>query len=474
MAEVKISVIVSTFNRRSKLKKTIKSVLCQSFKDFELIIVDDCSTDDTEKLVKTFNDDRIKYFKTRKNSGHDGLPKNLGINKAQGEYIAFLDDDDVYRKDALKILYKYIAHSGADLVYGDYLIDGKPGWSVDFNSRVLTQMNYISMSVVMVRKFCLIKVGGFNEKIPKFKDWNLWIRLHKRGYKLLHIPIIISEVSIGEDSISNRVKIDQDEKGNYLPTFFNPVDCNIYADQSILGRGRDIKVAVFTLTMNRLEYTQRAIQQAKKLAGYPFTWFVIDQNSQDGTKEWLKEQKWANVVYNESNVGIAKAWNQAVDFIKQTGKYDIIIKLDNDAELMTENWLKAMVDIFKINRRLILSPCVEGLEDSPGGVLRNNSSGKSPYMMIDDKVLGLVPNLGGICFAAPIELYDNFQFEEETFWMGNKDYILSQYAKQTGYGLFYMEEYRVWHIDGTLGQKEKYPEYHALTKKLITQKAKYE
>jgi glycosyltransferase involved in cell wall biosynthesis len=480
MAEntIKVSVIISTYNRKKSLKKTIKSILAQSLQNFEIIVVDDCSTDNTEHFVRTINDERIRYFKTHKNTGHDGLPKNLGVNKARGEYIAFLDDDDTYRPDALKVLYNYITHSGADVVYADYMIEGKPGWSIDFNSRLLTKMNYVSMVVAIFKKRCFIEIGGFNENLHIFKDWNLWLRFHKRGYTFLHVPIIIATAAgAGKDRVSIKYNkyVEDLGGGSYRSKEFHPIDCKIYADKTMLGRERDLRVAVFTLTMDRLEYTKRSIEQAKKTAGYPFSWFVVDQGSQDGTKEWLKEQKWIQkIIYNEKNVGIAKGWNQAVDTIIESGKYDIIIKLDNDAEMLTQNWLQAMIEIFKINRRVILSPCVEGLEDSPGGVLRQTSSGASPYMTINDKILGLVPNLGGICFAAPKELYDNFRFEEETFWMGNKDYMLSQYAKQTGYGLFYMEEYRIWHIDGTKGQKAKYPEYEQIKKKLITQKAKYE
>ena len=194
------------------------------------------------------------------------------------------------------------------------------------------------------------------------------------------------------------------------------------------------------------------------LAGHPFDWFVIDNGSADGTVEWLKTQK-VKVIENPKNVGIARGWNQAIELIKKAGGYSIIVKLDNDAEMMSDNWLKTLVELFDRNRKLILSPYVEGLEDSPGGVLRQRMSEGSPYVLINDRVLGMVPFLGGICWAAPIELYDDFKFDEKTFIAGNKDYLISQYANQQGYKCFYAEELRLWHIDGTKGQKEKNPEY---------------
>lgn len=461
----RVSVIISTYNRATLLKRAIKSVLDQSMPDFELIVVDDCSTQgDVERLVHSFGDDRVKYLRTPENSGHDGRPKNLGIAAATGEYIAFLDDDDQYRPDALKILLTYAQAGGQDLVYGDYLIDGKAGWSVDFSVARLTQQNYIAMSVVLARRETLLKVGGFDEEIPKFKDWNLWLRMQKAGASFLHIPIIVSEVS-GDTagSVSTRFEVETGPDGSYKPTFFNPADCKIYPDKTSLGARKPLKVAVYTLTMNRLEYTKQMWKAMHKLAGYPFDWYVIDQGSTDGTQEWLKSltrdyegRKFRYRLY-EQNVGLAKGWNQIVDFVKAEGEYDIIIKIDNDAQMMTPKWLEKMVEIFERNRKVILSPYVEGLENSPGGVLRMRASGDSPYLMIHDRVLGMVPNLGGIVFATPIELWKDWKFDEA--YEGNKDYLLSQFARKIGYSLFYMEELRVWHIDGTTGQHQKFPDY---------------
>ena len=79
-----ISIITSTHNRKYLLERAIKSVLAQSYKEWELIIVDDCSIDGTESLVKSFTDSRIKYLKTETNSGSDSLPKNLGIKEEIG------------------------------------------------------------------------------------------------------------------------------------------------------------------------------------------------------------------------------------------------------------------------------------------------------------------------------------------------------------------------------------------------------
>ncbi len=461
MDKVKISVVVSTFNRKKLLKRAINSVLAQSLKDFELIVVDDCSKDGTDKLVSSFGDKRIRYFKTKKNSGADSLPKNIGIIKAKGEYIAFLDDDDAYRPDALKILTKYLERTGADVVYGDYILhdNGKnsAGWSLDFNPSMLGRRNYISMCVAAMKRDILLEIGGFDENIPKFKDWNLWVRLQKFGKSFVHIPIIVTDVYLQKESISNKYKTEIDEGGMHKPTF-NPSDCPIWATKTVMGAEKDLKVAIFTLTMNRLDYTKMMFESVYKLAGHAFDWFVVDQGSTDGTIDFVKDNAF-KVIENKENIGIARGWNKAVEEIKKAGAYDIIIKIDNDCQMMTDGWLRDLVDIFKRNRKVILSPYVEGLESSPGGVLRQTTTTDSPYMLINDHLVGLVPYLGGICWAAPAKFYDSFSFDDSGFMVGNKDYIASQYAKQLGYTMFYVEELRLWHIDGTEGQKTKYPKY---------------
>ena len=157
---------------------------------------------------------------------------------------------------------------------------------------------------------------------------------------------------------------------------------------------------------------------------------------------------------NTINKGIAESWMQAVEIIKTKTNADIIIKADNDAIFMTQNWLRDMVSLFKRNTKIILSPYVEGLDANPGGVLRQRMSNEMPYVLINDKVLGIVPYLGGIVWATPAELYNGFKFPDNL--PGNKDYFISQYARRMGYSLFYMEEARVYHLGGNKGQVVDY------------------
>ena len=99
---VKVSVIIPTYNTAKWLEQSIDSVLCQTFTDYELILVDDGSTDDTSSIVKNFDDKRIRYF-YKANGGLAGA-RNMGLGKAKGEYIAFLDSDDLWPESYLEVM----------------------------------------------------------------------------------------------------------------------------------------------------------------------------------------------------------------------------------------------------------------------------------------------------------------------------------------------------------------------------------
>ena len=101
-----ISVIIPTYNAAKYLSTTIKSVLDQTFKDFELIIIDDGSTDNTKEIVKTFNDSRLKYY--YQSNQERCRARNKGILESKGKFISFLDADDCYYKHKLKYLLEFL------------------------------------------------------------------------------------------------------------------------------------------------------------------------------------------------------------------------------------------------------------------------------------------------------------------------------------------------------------------------------
>lgn len=112
----KISVIVPMYNVEKYLSLCISSILNQTFKDFELILIDDCSTDNTLKVAESFSDSRIRILRNEKNSGAPGAVRNIGIDAAQGEYIVFCDSDDAILPEELEVFFNTAEKNNADIV----------------------------------------------------------------------------------------------------------------------------------------------------------------------------------------------------------------------------------------------------------------------------------------------------------------------------------------------------------------------
>jgi len=196
---VKVSVIIPTYNRPHFLKEAIKSVLYQTFKDFELIIVDDNSSIKIkEKAIDIFSDDRIIYIKNNTNLGGSGA-RNKGIEIAKGKYIAFLDDDDIWAKSKLeKQLEVFSQNESIDIVYCNRFIINENKQIISLrehhkNNDLSQEQFYLELlkknnivggsSSFLASKKTLIQVNGFDESIRSAQDLDLFLRLAKNGNK---------------------------------------------------------------------------------------------------------------------------------------------------------------------------------------------------------------------------------------------------------------------------------------------------
>lgn len=449
---MKVSIIISTYNRADRLEKAIKSVQNQTFTDWELIIVHDGDKHILEDNQDTHN---IKHIYI-KHFGNDTKPKNTGILASKGDYIAFLDDDNTWRPDHLQALVNEIEkYDDVDLVYGDRWIvfedqsqPNRRGIAEDFHFGVLGDHNYIDTSDVLVRREALFAVGGFDERYKKYVDWNLWWRMEKYGFYFKRVPLLITDYYIHSDMKSLRP---EDAKGQGIPAW-DPVDVEV--ELPYLGKKRKPKVAIFSLVYDRPEYTEKCFDSLYKTAGYPFTHFIVAQTPKDA-KLIKKLYPKAHLIENKENVGISKGSNQALDAIGKD--YDIIMKVDPDCLFITPNWLKTMVRIYKSNHKIALSCYIQGLRDNPGGAPREFYG----YLFKEHEQLGFSKHLGGICHFVSAKAYEDFRWDENSFLHGQQDLELSMYLNSRGYAMAYMENYFSEHYEGTEGQHAKYPEYFA-------------
>ncbi|WP_434938665.1 glycosyltransferase family 2 protein [Shewanella sp. HL-SH8] len=115
-----VSIVMPSYNAEKTIAVSINSVISQSYSDWELLVVDDCSTDNTISIVQSFCDKRIKLFVLRENSGSPVIPRNFAIDKASGEYIAFLDSDDIWFADKLSFQLSAMKSSGYLISHSSY------------------------------------------------------------------------------------------------------------------------------------------------------------------------------------------------------------------------------------------------------------------------------------------------------------------------------------------------------------------
>lgn len=451
-----ISVIMSTFNRADTfLPKSIESVRKQSLKDWELIIVDDCSFDNTQEVVESYQDQRIKYIKLNENFGSDTHPKNVGASASTGEYLLFLDDDVVLRPNALKTLKKELdSNPQLDVVYGDMWItpNNEAGIAHDYDRQFLMLRNYIDTSSAMMRRSAIFDVGGWDETLKKFVDWNLWVRMTKAGKNFKRVSEFTFDYTLHSDAKSQRIETpmyEHPELGTLFEPTFDPAGC--YIKLPYLGEVKEPRVAIFTIHYDRLAYTQVTQKLMFETAGYPFDWYCVD-NGTDGTFEWLDKMEVCKLLHkNPENKGITESSNYLIDVISK-GKYDIIIKVDNDVEFQTNNWLADIVDLWKRNNMIYVSPYVEGLRDNPGGAMRIG------YGMIGTEFIEVTNHIGGIFAAVSAKAYSNFRWSDE-FLHGNQDLEASHAFRLENYMPCYYPKHRITHMEGTEGQQKRYKQY---------------
>ena len=206
----KVSVILPTYNRPEKLVEAIKSVLEQSYQNFEIIVINDAGAD-VENIISFLNQRKnITYMKHSQNRGL-AAARNSGIKVARGKYIAYLDDDDIYYPDHIESLVRFLQESDYKVVYTDayrahqikensrYTVTKRDlPYSFDFDCDRILLENFIPVLCFMHEKSCLDEVGFFDEELSTQEDWDLWVRL-SRKYKFAHLPKVTCEFTWRED-----------------------------------------------------------------------------------------------------------------------------------------------------------------------------------------------------------------------------------------------------------------------------------
>ncbi len=211
MENTRISVVIPAYNGEKFISKAIESVLRQTVQDFEIIVVDDCSKDRTADTVREYakKDKRVKLFVLEKNSGGPAKPTNVGIEQSQGEYVSYLDQDDIYLPDSFEKRLKILEKGGVDVLIANmWVVDLESGRFIDYLD------SNVSSFMISRKMFDLNEIGLLSEEASGIDEyeWLMRYRLKKgtAGIKYFSEPAVlymrhegqISEADYSEKSVN--------------------------------------------------------------------------------------------------------------------------------------------------------------------------------------------------------------------------------------------------------------------------------
>ncbi len=254
---MRISVIIPAYNSAKTIEQALDSVQAQNYPDMEIIVVDDGSTDDTVGVVNSYslsvnrgkvpksnnyepitNDIPIQLIRLPKNAGV-AAARNAGIKEAKGEWIAFLDSDDVWMKGKIEVQMRHIALSGADMVCAEVLDFIQSSERMPVGEKGITvsvlkvdqfiSANPVATSTVIIKKAVLGDAGLFDERFCGPEDYDLWIRVaSKSNIHKLHAPMVYYRSGNG---------ISMDDR-RFLPQVLKVLD-KAYGQGGALARYQD-------------------------------------------------------------------------------------------------------------------------------------------------------------------------------------------------------------------------------------------
>ena len=210
-----VSIILPTYNRAHRVGKAIESVLTQTYTDFELLVIDDGSTDETEQVVTRYMDKRVHYYRMAENGGQSKA-RNCGMQMAQYDYLAFEDSDDLWRPEKLKVQMEVMqgAEQDVGMVYHKFRYDlGKgrgmvlPDEKIPLEKKsgnIYEQLlwdNMVGMPTMLLKKECVNVVGGLDESLKCLEDYDFALRIAQK-YKAIFINEIYLDATYSVSGVS--------------------------------------------------------------------------------------------------------------------------------------------------------------------------------------------------------------------------------------------------------------------------------
>lgn len=423
-----ISIVMPLYNQANVVGEAIRSVINQTFQDWELIVVDDCSTDNSKDVVKTFiyNDSRIRLVELSSNTGSPIVPRNQGITVAEGEYILPLDADDVLYPDCLTLLYQAMSMNLGDVVYPKVeFIGEKTGI---FECPVPTRREMRNRNCVvntsLFKKCDWEKYGGYDINFSHGdEDWAFWLNFLNEGKDFYQVPEVLLKYRVSSSGrcISNLARAEKKVQRAYLRQKYEGLYAkDIYYTLSLKDRlrlfiyslfhgGKKLEKRVASVAIpclkkidaprifmvlsvkNENDIIEKNIVFHKEMGVDGF--IITDNGSEDGTRETLERLKKCGLV-NEIIDEPSKDYRQKefvhrmIMLAKRKYQADFVISADAD-----EFWFpkgRSFKGVLRKFKGAVLHVPVFNMLDE-GGVFLNNTKKIStpPSQKVVDKLIAL-------------------------------------------------------------------------------------
>lgn len=343
--DVKVSVIMAVYNREDIVERSIISVLSQTYKNFELIIVDDASIDKSVFVIKKFKDKRIKLIQQKENKGK-AAAVNVALKQATGDWIAYLDSDNTWDKKFLaSMIGATKKEPGCEAAFSGQLLfrgDSQQPYAArlaSYNKNLLLNRNYIDHNSFIHKAEIINKVGMYDESLRRCLDYDFIIRVAKYC-EMISVPVLLTNYyyELADNAITSDyglneyVDLVRERAQNML------LDSNWVSDfvsKNKVGNYPANKMSIIIPSWESLEDISKCIKSIECLDEKDLVEIiVVDNNSSELVVDYLKSlasSKKIKLILNKENYGFTHAVNQGIE-ISEPDR-DIVL-LNNDAEVI--------------------------------------------------------------------------------------------------------------------------------------------
>lgn len=363
-AEPLVSIVMPTYNRAKVIGNAIKSIISQTYSNWELIVVDDNSQDETSQVIESLSEARIKYIRLHQNAGVSHA-RNVALKASRGGFVAYLDSDNTWDPRFLSVMIRSMQKHGASVAYSAQRIVSQGakekliGYRFNrFYRSLLENRNYIDLNAFMHAKRLTDELGDFEKSMNRLVDWDLILR-YTEVHVARFVPAILGTYYFDDanSQISSTIEIEPNlailkskNKSDFLSEMILrnlPGSCTRDLYNLNTPSSFDISGKMISIIIPSFEALQCLKAAVNSIAEYTpkenFELIIVDNASSRQVTDYLLElerNRQAKIILNENNLGFTYAVNQGISVALKGN--DILI-FNNDA-IVTKGWLNALYE----------------------------------------------------------------------------------------------------------------------------------